>query len=564
MKQEEGLEDLLKRKEISESDAKTNEENVILRAELKTLKRNHKDLDKLLIDQKEVNTRLGTEIKKYQTQIKTLQEGVKALQQDYRSLLELFTERTEELAKSEEDKVILERALTNTKSLIDKANKANAQTQEFLNQIAESENEKLELRKKVMELEERLITNNGAIEYFNEKLPLLESSIGRFQNQIEVLKIENEALKKGDAGSVLLKLQEELKTLKTENKDSKVLAESLRAELNNKEMEVKALRHKLNECEEQRKNSSRSGNDTECNEERYILENRRNQDRELKASKNREEILRKQIEQLKFLVENYEDSNKQLIEYINSLTKTPSPTVIDNQMEELKSELRLKENQLNLATLDNGKLKSDINVLRIEVDKKNVECERNKAELARLAQEVVLLREKLNQDEAIVNSQILGRENEILKLQEELKRIKSVLNNKNKECQDLQNQLKGNEELMESYKVVCDSNEKYKEEIKVLRNENMRLRGIQKQAIDQSLRIEILERDNKNLLLESEKRASQIKDVMEKLKEGYEALKAAAEEKSKREQDFILMQNVIQCIINSYLQFIRKNQSKMY
>jgi chromosome segregation ATPase len=538
----ENLEDLLGQKEGSESDIKTSKENATLQTKFR----------------EEGN------IKKYQSQIKTLQESVKSLQQDYKSLLELFTERTEELAKFEEDKAVLEKALADTKSLVDKTNETDTQTQELLNQIVELESEKLGLRKRVAELEEKLLTNSKAMEYFYEKLPLVESSIGNFQSQIETLKTENETLKQGELSSVILNLQEELGNLRKENEDNKVLVESLRSELNGKEIKVKTLRHKPNEGEEHKESNLKLMIDMDCNEDRCMIRNRKSQSRELRVAKNREEILRKQIGQLKFLVENYEDSNKQLIEYINASTNPFSPS--DSKVKELRSKLRVKESELNLAVLDNGRLRSDINVLNVEAGEKNAECERNKTELAKLTCEVLLLQGKLNQDEAGINSQILGREDEILKLQkklklalEELKSTKDMLADKVKECQELQNRVKVNDELMQSYKVVCDSNQKYKEEIEVLRKESVKCQEVQKQAVDQNVRIEELERDNSNLLNELSTQANQVKDVMQRLKEGYELLKVATEEKSKREHDFTQMQNVSQCITSSYLCYTRKN-----
>eukprot|EP00826_Nyctotherus_ovalis_P048322 TRINITY_DN5670_c0_g2_i2.p1 TRINITY_DN5670_c0_g2~~TRINITY_DN5670_c0_g2_i2.p1 ORF type:complete len:302 (+),score=105.18 TRINITY_DN5670_c0_g2_i2:254-1159(+) len=300
-----------------------------------------------------------------------------------------------------------------------------------------------------------------------------------------------------------------------------------------------------------------------------MLQCRRHSTKEIRTFKPKEEILRKQIEQLKSLVESYEDSNKQLIEYINSSTKLPFKDTSENQVEDLRSELRMKENDLILAGLDNGKLKSEMNILRLELGEKTAECESGKAELTKLKEENIQLHNKLgqtDQDEASVNSQILGRENEIVNLRdrlkvalEELELTRDILVNKSKECEHLKAQLTAviknkeetngnNDELMQSYKVVCDSNQRQKEEMEVLMADNRnllnRIQQLNKQVADQSLRVTTLEDNNKRMLAELETQTTQMKGLIKELQEAYEFIQTIDEEKNSQAEEFKKIQSV--------------------
>lgn len=548
------------------------EDNAGLLAEMEKLKGDNKALDQLLTDQEDKTKAMEADLKKFLSQVVVLQENIKKLQQDYSALSGKFTEKTRELEKSEEDKALLEKALLDSRSLIEKANELGTQTQFFLDKITEAEEEKLELKKKVAELEDKLAASEEAMGYFSDKLPLLTSAVGRFQDQIHSLQTENEALKKGgkeeargDSSEGMAKLQEELHRTRAEGEDNRKHAESLKSELESREKETKALRHKLNEYERLK---GKANNEPVCNEERCMLQGRRYSSKEVRVTKSREEILRKQIEQLKSLVENYEDSNKQLIEYINSSTKLPFKDVSENQVEDLRSELRMKENDLILARLDNGKLKSEMNILRLELGEKTAECESGKAQMIKLREENSQLHGKLgeaNQDEASVNSQILGRENEIVNLRdslkiasEELELTRDILVNKSKECEHLRAQLiatskegmsGNNDELMQSYKVVCDSNQRQKEEMEALMSDNRslldRVQQLNKQVAEQNLRVATLEDNNKRMLAELETQTTQMKGLIKELQEAYEFIQTVDEEKNGQAEEFKKIQSVL-------------------
>ena len=495
-----------------------------------------------MADQEAKNKDMENELKKFLSQVVLLQEGFKKLQNDYAALVDRLKIRTKELEKSEGDKAVLEKALLDSRSIIQKANELGNQTQFFLDKITEGENEKLELVKKVTELEGRLETSDEAMKFVNERLPLLTSTIDKYQDQIQTLRTENDALKEGsNFDKEVFELREELqRTINANNKQTK----SLKDELELKEKEAKALRDKLNQYETKGKDED---NNLTCNEETCKLHFKEHLNKKLKVYKSKEIILNNQIEQLKALVLNYEESNKKLVEYINNFTTKPVQETSESLVEELKSELRIKNNELNLLGMDKAKLQSEMNIFKLELGAKIAECETKNAEITRLTEDNIILNEKLNQDENVINSQILSRDNEIINLKEkleialtELKVTKDLLLNRTKECEDFRAQLQSlpievnNEDLMQSYKVVCDSNQRQKEEIEALRVENKNLIA-QIQALHR--RIAILEGNNRKMLTELETQTNQMKNLIDELQEAYKFIKILDAEKNSQAEE---------------------------
>eukprot|EP00826_Nyctotherus_ovalis_P024167 TRINITY_DN1872_c0_g1_i17.p1 TRINITY_DN1872_c0_g1~~TRINITY_DN1872_c0_g1_i17.p1 ORF type:complete len:676 (-),score=213.61 TRINITY_DN1872_c0_g1_i17:23-2050(-) len=374
-------------------ESKEGEESASLRAELNRLKHENKELNELLVYQKQKTKNLEASLKQFFIQGNQLQEGMQGLKHSHDLLSAKLKAKNKELGKSEEDKATLEKALLDTKSLLDRANELSAQTQLFLDEIAESESERLELKKRVAELEDKAVSSEEAIGYFAEKLPLLTSAVTKFQDQVQALQAENKALKDG---GVILELQEELERTKAERDNIRREAETSKAELSQKEQQPKPTKHKPDE-QINGKSNLREVNELICNEDSCRLRFKRDRSKELRECRSREAALRKQVEQLKSLVEGYEDSNKQLMDYINNSLKTAPLNTSENQMEALRLELRMKEKELTSAKSDNEKLIFDQSTLKAQLEDKYKNNQADKEETERLQNLIAVLRKEVTQ-----------------------------------------------------------------------------------------------------------------------------------------------------------------------
>ena len=346
----------------------------------------------------------------------------------------------------------------------------------------------------------------------------------------------------------------------------------LEKELRVREKEAIALRKKLNEHEQKLKLQEV----TYSNKNEYEKSTN-----ELKKLKTRENILTIQVNQLKVLVENLEGANNELVGYIRSLPtrKVEPANVSENEVELLRNELISKSNELNMVKIGINKLNDEMIYLKSELGAKSIQCEEAMQTITKLSDDLSQAHTKLaqqNTDEDVINRQILEKEDEIIKFRtalaktsEELEETKQAFFYKSKEVEDLQSQLHEltsenqnvNEEItrlgqsqndlkqlteelqnkhieayqnlqlvederdniLNTYKMVCDSNERQRMDVEAVINENKILREkiIQdgKEMDEEKLKEKNLEKRNSEFMNEMKNQVKQIKQLAKELQD---------------------------------------------
>lgn len=308
--------------------------------------------------------------------------------------------------------------------------------------------------------------------------------------------------------------------------------------------------------------------------------------KELEASKARELTLKQQVAQLKGIIEELDASNGKLMNHINSTVqdKETEKTLI-KKLELLKSEGVKKEKELNEARENVGRMNAALDTLQNELDGKTEECEKNNKKIKEIVKEMDLLRAKAGEQlvsEEVFNKRIMDRENEVKKLraqveeiakeleeardlllqkekenielnndiqiisqenqyvnaelvrlnesQSELKQMTEGLQMKEQEAHDtLRSHQEEKDDLLNSYKVVCDANEQQKLELESLSAENrdlfVRLQETGEIVKAQEGKVQELQQNVQRYLAEIKMQERQINQLVKELENAQKIIK---------------------------------------
>jgi len=285
----------------------------------------------------------------------------------------------------------------------------------------------------------------------------------------------------------------------------------------------------------------------EQQEKEKVSRDMRNMARELEASKGREVALLQQVNQLKSLVENLDATNNELVTHVQNTNKGKKAEegerlTLAQEIQVLKSEIANKNNELEAARVNIQQLDATMDKLQEELDNKTEDYEKVKMEAIKLSKELEQFQGRVGEHalkEDTFNKRVMEREEEIRVLRaklaevsKELEDTKEMLYYKTKQAEEYNNDLQvitkenqyvnaeltrasqaqGNlkqvteelqirereanqalraaelerEDIIRSYKMVCEANERQKTDLNALANENKELHA-RLQEMDQEL-----------------------------------------------------------------------------
>jgi len=468
------------------------------------------------------------------------------------------------------------------------------ESEQYRNKVQELEEINLKLENEIERIrttEQDLAIHKTALEKIQKQDSNIAKKLEEVQLRLKKTEIESEGNKrKAKIGAQRIEeLEQELSMAREELMIAKMKLGNVERTISTNEEYKKDLLMQVNEMNE---------NLLEERKEKELFESKSNDlKRELEASKARESALSQQVIQLKELIEQLDTNSKQLIQHIKSSTKDKEKDSLLEQIEVLKNENMKEKKELD-ETKDNlNKMHMTLDGLQNELDVKTEECEGTKSQIASLKKELEQLRLKTGQqlvNEDVFNKRILERENEvrtlkakIAKLSKELEESRELLIQKDKEnkglIEDIQaisqeNQYVNDElvklnqsqrelkeiteglqfkeqeahksliaqeeernDIMDSYKVVCDANERQKFELEALANENRNL-DLKVQEMSELIKAHIvkiqrLEQGEQRYLAELKMQERQINQLVKELedaqaiiREGDQARQAALNE----------------------------------
>lgn len=403
------------------------------------------------------------------------------------------------LDKFEQDCVLLENKLKEKSIQLEQARREKACLEEQLNECLKQGGSEAYIK----QLEAEAKSGKEAIAFIRERLPSLSGELQELKAKMQSLEMENLSLKVAADEkekdlfhtthmNAMQEPESEAKEMNTERTLKRI--SELEDEIRIREKEAKALRKRVNEHEFTPIYKSR-GNEVKL-------------EKELQASRSREARLNKQVEQLKLLIIHMENANTDLVKYIKR--EEPESEAADA----LKKNLLVESNELVLANLNMNRTLEELQDIKGQLFLKATECDKHKSDLSSLNQQrqrELLEKDreigKLREDLAVVikelndlKGSVFGKEEEmdlretleavndenqrlnaelgrLGESQKMLKDITEQLQAKYEEvCEKLKEAELGRNSLAESYRLVCESNQRYSMDMEVLNNESKNLK----------------------------------------------------------------------------------------
>lgn len=605
------------------------------KAEIDYLKKDNEQLDKLLIQQKEKVAELDKQARDYYLELTRVNENYKTLQQEHQMLSNELSGKVAEIRKSENSRVQLERKLTDLKSYEEHIKSLTSQSQKYIQENVKTENEKLVLQDNIKKLEGQIAANEGIINDLNTDIGNLKSANDALQAQLNQLQEENiiaktksekmkiaerdlqshkdtlEVVHKKeiDLAKQLEDNKAKLSTTQLECANAKKKAEGLEIRVKELESDNKlrldeniGLRLRLNDQErkanvgeQQQKGLAIQSEEInkilqgERKEKEKLEKDLRNLGKELENSRVKEVVLKEQIDKLKGLVENLDNTKDELMNKLKSSTQVKKSEETEKMnlikdIEKLKADLLQKEQEANDAKNSLNDMDATMDKLQGELDKKTEELEKTKLELIKITKEYQQLHAKTDQQstkEDSFNKRIVERENEIreigqklMEVSKELEDTKEMLYYKNKELENLSNDIqvltkenqfinaelmrlnqareglkkmnddlqqkeKGaqqtlraseleRDDILHSYKMVCEENERLNENANMLANENKemiaKLQEYEKELYARGMRIQGLEQNEKKYIADIQGMERQINNLTKELEKAAGAM----------------------------------------
>eukprot|EP00826_Nyctotherus_ovalis_P059602 TRINITY_DN8303_c0_g1_i8.p1 TRINITY_DN8303_c0_g1~~TRINITY_DN8303_c0_g1_i8.p1 ORF type:complete len:725 (+),score=234.34 TRINITY_DN8303_c0_g1_i8:610-2784(+) len=400
--------------------------------------------------------------------------------------------------KFEQDCVLLENKLKKKSVQLEQARRDKTSLEERLSECLKQGGNEIYIKK----LEAEAKSGREAIAFIRERLPSLSGELQELKAKMQNLEMENMSLKvaadeKKDLFhtthmNAMQEPESEAREMNMERTLKRI--SELEDEIRIREKEAKALRKRVNEHEFMPIHKSR-GNEMKL-------------EKELQASKTREARLNKQVEQLKLLIVHMENANTELVKHIKK--EQPESEAADA----LKKNLLVKSNELVLVNLNMSKTLEELQDIKAQLFLKATECEKHKSDLNSLNQQrqgellekdreigklrgdLVVVIKELNDLKGSIFSkeeetnlretlEAANEENQRLNAelgklgesQEMLKEITEQLQAKYEEvCEKLKEVGLERNSLAESYRLVCESNQRYSMDMEVLSNENKNLK----------------------------------------------------------------------------------------
>jgi chromosome segregation ATPase len=320
----------------------------------------------------------------------------------------------------------------------------------------------------------------------------------------------------------------------------------------------------------------------EQQEKEKVSKDMRNMAKELEASKGREVVLLQQVNQLKSLVENLDATNNELVMQVQNTSKGKKAEegerlTLVKEIQMLKSEIANKNNELATARTNIQQLDATMDKLQEELDNKTEDYEKVKMEAIKLSKDLEQYQGKVGQHalkEDTFNKRVMEREEEIrilrAKLAEvtkELEDTKEMLYYKTKQAEEYNNDLQvitkenqyvnaeltrasqaqvnlkqvteelqirereasqalraaelEREDIIRSYKMVCETNERQKIDIDGLANENKelhaRLQEMNQDLCGMDLQLQTMAQNEQKYIAEIQMQERQIGQMAQEL-----------------------------------------------
>lgn len=315
----------------------------------------------------------------------------------------------------------------------------------------------------------------------------------------------------------------------------------------------------------------------------------KNAAKEIDNARSKEVILKDQINKLKSLVENLDSTKDELLAKIKNSTQGKKGEENEKmnlvqQIGNLKNLVAQREREAADAKNSLTQLDATMDQLQAELDSKTIELEKTKTELAKASKELQQIHshaDQLTSNEDIYQKRIVERENEIRELgqkltetSKELEDTKETLFYKNQELESLANDVQvltkenqcvnaelvklnqareklkemtegmqkkektaqqtlratelEREDILNSYKTVCEENERLHENANTLANENKemlaRLQELEKEIYGRDLKLQGAEENERKIFADMQALERQVTHLTKELEKAHGAL----------------------------------------